>query len=135
MEVASLLPQPQRSTTHDYLRKPGAGRKPKSSRLVFEAILYVLRSGCQWKALPSNLYGSASAVHKRYLEWLDAGVFDEIWVRGLATSDDMAGIAWCWRWVVVREDASIAPTSLDGTPPAVRKMWRPAATHRDRSGH
>ena len=52
-----------------YVRKPGAGRPPKPARLVFEAIVYVLRTGCQWKALPKERFGSASAVHKRFLEW------------------------------------------------------------------
>ncbi|MFN9707767.1 MAG: IS5 family transposase, partial [Burkholderiales bacterium] len=37
-----------------YVRKPGAGRPPKPARLVFEAIVYVLRTGCQWKALPKE---------------------------------------------------------------------------------
>ena len=30
-----------------YQRVPGAGRPPKPARQVFEAIVYVLRTGCQ----------------------------------------------------------------------------------------
>jgi transposase len=44
------------------VRKAGGGRKPKDPRLVFEAIVYVLRTGCQWKALPSERFGSPSAI-------------------------------------------------------------------------
>ena len=40
--------------------------RPSRRRLVFEAIFYVLRTGCQWKALPTERFGSASAVHKRF---------------------------------------------------------------------
>jgi transposase len=51
------------------VRKPGAGRKPKDARLVFEGIVYVLHTGCQWKALPKERVGRASAPHVRFLEW------------------------------------------------------------------
>jgi transposase len=34
-------------------------------RQVFSAIVYVLRTGCQWKALPKEL-GSASAIHLHF---------------------------------------------------------------------
>lgn len=44
-------------TTRHYVRKPGSGRKPKEARLVFEGIVYVLRTGCQWKALPTERFG------------------------------------------------------------------------------
>ncbi len=44
------------------------GRSPKPARQAFEAIVYVLRTGCQWKALPAKRFGSASAVHKRFLD-------------------------------------------------------------------
>ena len=64
-----LLPTRQRSEDRAYQRKPGAGRKPKDPRLVFEGIVYVLRTGCQWKALPAERFGSASAIHTRFLEW------------------------------------------------------------------
>jgi len=68
--VEPLIPQrPIRVSKRKYARKPGGGRKPKPPREVFEAIMYVLRTGCQWKALPREHFGSASAIHKRFLEW------------------------------------------------------------------
>ena len=67
--VEPLIPKRQRPTGKRYQRKPGAGRPPKPARLVFEAIVYVLRTGCQWKALPAERFGSASAIHKRFLDW------------------------------------------------------------------
>ena len=74
-----------------------AGRPAKAARQVFEAIVYVLRTGCQWKALPRERFGSASAVHKRFLEWEKAGVFEAIWKAGLAEYDLLEGIAWRWQ--------------------------------------
>ena len=61
--------------------------------------MYVLRTGCQWKALPHERFGSASAVHKRFLEWEKAGVFEAIWKAGLAEYDQMGGIGWRWQSV------------------------------------
>ena len=66
---------------------------------MFEAVVYVLRTGCQWKALPKERFGSASAVHKRFLEWEQAGLFRRLWQAGLAEYDDMEGIAWRWQSV------------------------------------
>lgn len=44
---------------------------------MFERVVYVLRTGCLRKALPKECF--ASAIHKRFLEWERAGVFDAIW--------------------------------------------------------
>jgi len=74
--VEPLIPVRQRLDSKEYLRKPGAGRPPKPARQVFEAVMYVLRTGCQWKAFPKERFGSASAVHKRFLEWEAAGAQD-----------------------------------------------------------
>ena len=51
------------------------------------------------KTLPKERFGSASAVHKRFLEWEAAGFFEALWQAGLAEYDDMAGIAWRWQSV------------------------------------
>lgn len=77
-----------------YVRKLGSGRKAKPDRVVFEAIVFVLRTGCQWRVLPVKRFGSVSAVHKRFLEWGKADFFESLWRAGLAEYDEMAGIAW-----------------------------------------
>jgi transposase len=53
-KVESLLPPPIRDPEKTYKRKSGGGRKPIPSRKIFEAIMYVLRTGCQWQALLGN---------------------------------------------------------------------------------
>lgn len=61
--VAPLIPPVEREAGREYRRKPGGGRRPMPPRQVFEAIMYFLRTGCQWKALPRERFGSAGAVH------------------------------------------------------------------------
>ncbi|MFT3790614.1 MAG: IS5 family transposase [Rudaea sp.] len=97
--VEPLIPVRARPADKRYLRKPGGGRPAKPARLIFEAIVYVLRTGCQWKALPKERFGSASAIHRRFLEWEAAGVFESLWRSGLAEYDDLEGIAWRWQSV------------------------------------
>ena len=59
----------------------------------------MLRTGCQWKALPKERFGSASTIHKRFLEWEKAGFFESLWKAGLAEYDQSEGIAWRWQSV------------------------------------
>ena len=78
--VEPLVPaRRERDPEKTFVRKPGGGCKPKPARVVFEAIVFVLRTGCQWKALPAERFGSASAVHQRFLEWEKAGFFEVLW--------------------------------------------------------
>ncbi len=79
MRVEGLILGRQRDSDKAYKRKLGSGRKPQDPRKVFEGILYVLRTGCPWEALPKADFGSASAVHKCFLEWQAAGLFERLW--------------------------------------------------------
>lgn len=72
-----LVPERQRDSHKSYKRKSGGGRKPQDPRKVFEGILYVLRTGCQWKAVPKSEYGSSS-IHKYFLEWQAMGLFEQL---------------------------------------------------------
>jgi transposase len=73
------------------------GRKPQDPRKVFKGILYMLRTGCQWKAPPKSDFGSASAVHKYLLEWHAAGLFEQLWHVGLLEYNVLEVIAWEWQ--------------------------------------
>jgi transposase len=96
-KVAPLVPQPERDSSKEYIRKVGGDRKPIPPRQIFEAILYVLRTGCQWKALPKERFGSPSAIHTHFMRWMRAGFFVALWRAGLAEYDEMEGIAWSWQ--------------------------------------
>ena len=54
------------------------GRLRMGGRQAFEAIVYVLRTGIQWNALPCEL-GASSTVQDRFQEWERAGVFKAFW--------------------------------------------------------
>lgn len=143
--VEPLIPVRVRPAGRKYQRKAGAGRPPKPARLVFEAIVFVLRTGCQWKALPKERFGSASAVHQRFLEWEKAGVFEAIWKAGLAEYDQLEGIAWRWQSVdgalfkapLAREAVGPNPTDREKkrqqAAPVGGRAWRPVVDRRDRS--
>ena len=89
-----LVPQPVREPLKQYRRRAGARRPFEAPHLVFEAIVYVLKTGYQWKALPAERFGSASAVHQRFLQWSRAGFFESLWKTGLAEYDKLESIAW-----------------------------------------
>jgi transposase len=48
--------------------KKKLGRPRVEDRLVLDGILYVLRTGCQWKHVPKE-FSSGSTVHGRFCEW------------------------------------------------------------------
>jgi len=115
-----------------------------AARQIFSAIVYVLRTGCQWKALPKE-YGSASAVHAHFQHWQQAGFFLQIWRAGLAEYDEMEGIAWKWQSVdgamhkapLGQECAGPNPTDRGKkrtqAKPSGRRAWHPAIARRQRS--
>jgi transposase len=96
-KVEHLVPRSSRNPNKKYKRGPGGGRKPLSYRQVFEGIVYVLRTGCQWKALPKERFGSSSAIHRYFLEWAEDGFFHSLWRAGLTDYDEFEGIAWEWQ--------------------------------------
>jgi transposase len=73
------------------------GRPIVPFRKVLDGILYVLRTGCQWKMLPKKEYGSGSTCHRRFQEWTVSKVFQKLWVRLLEVYDDLRGISWIWQ--------------------------------------
>lgn len=52
------------------------GPKRKDPRMEFEGVLWILRTGAQWKELPRT-YGAYQTVFRRYQEWIEWGVLAE----------------------------------------------------------
>jgi transposase len=75
-------------------RKGGRPRLPM--RQVVAGILYVLSTGCHWKAMPKQ-FGSGSAIHAYFQEWVKSGVFQELWEFALTEYDQLKGIDWKWQ--------------------------------------
>ena len=57
-----------------------------------DAILLVLRTGMQWNALTATGICSSSSAHRRFQEWEQARVFQEIWRQGLLDYHEQVGI-------------------------------------------
>ena len=99
-------------------KKKKAGRPRMDDRRAMSAIFYVLRTGCQWNALPRSL-GASSTVHDRFQEWRKADVFKRMWIDGLSVYDKKTGIDWKWQAM----DGTITKAPLGG------KMYRRKSHH------
>ena len=143
--VKRLIPRPTRDGEKQYKHKVGGGKKTIEARTVFSAIVYVLRTGIQWKALPKEVFGSPSAIHRYFREWEQSGFFLELWERGLSEYDNMEGIAWEWQSIdgcmnkapMAKESSGRNPTYLgkkrNKTPYPCGRAWRPVIGRRYRS--
>ncbi len=73
--------------------KPKGGRPRVLDRVAMAGIIYRVRTGCPWKALPSD-FGSGSTCHLRLTQWVRAGVFARIHRELLLYYDKRRGIKW-----------------------------------------
>jgi transposase len=94
--ISPLIPEPVYS--------PKGGRPPADDRKCFEGILWVLRSGTRWRDLPDE-FPSPSTCWRRMNEWMDAGVFIEMWYSFLDRLDQQGRLDWDEVFV----DGSFAP--------------------------
>lgn len=114
---------------------PKGGRPFLPARPCMDAIFYVLRTGCQWKALPRT-FGAASTVHDRFQQWRDAGVFERLWHAGLVVYDQTQGVDWTWQAM----DGAMTKAPLGGSgdgaqPDGPREAGHEAQPPHRRPGH
>ena len=89
-QIEPLLP------VHVNTHRFGGGRPRVPDRKCLDGIFFVLRTGCQWKALDETGICSGSTAHDRFQEWVDAGVFLKFWEAGLLEYEQLKGIDWEW---------------------------------------
>ncbi len=74
----------------------GCHRPRVDDRKVLNGIFFVLRTGCQWKALDATGICSGSTAHARFVEWQNAGFFTRLWEAALHDYDALKGLDWQW---------------------------------------
>jgi len=86
--IEPLIPAPAK------VHRFGGGARRIPDRDVFDAIFFVLRTGCQWHALDVTAKCSGATAHRRFQEWQKAGLFDTLWATALADYDAGIGLDW-----------------------------------------
>ncbi|MEU7429775.1 transposase [Streptomyces sioyaensis] len=81
-EIAKPLIPPAR------VRPQGGGVANIDDEAVFAAIIYVLVSGCAWRALPPCFGASKSTVHRRFVIWSRAGGWGRLHQKVLQLLDE-----------------------------------------------
>lgn len=63
--------------------RPKGGHPFSDDKAALRGILYLLREGCRWQAIPSAALGcpSGSTCWRRFRDWTAAGVWDNAHVR------------------------------------------------------
>src|SRR5262249_6823665 len=102
----------------------GGGRPRKPDRQCADATFFVLRTGCQWKALGATRFVPGSAAHDRFQEWVADGPFLRLWEGGLLEYDALKGIDWRW----LSMDGCMTKAPLGG------KKTGPSPTDRPKRG-
>ena len=80
--LAPLIPPPIKRT------KRGRPRRP--DRDVLDGILWILRTGAQWDALPKGEYPPKTTCHDRFQEWNERQVFPAILAALYEMSEELS---------------------------------------------
>jgi putative transposase len=96
------------------------GRPALSNRKVFNGILFVLRSGCQWKGLKKEWFGASSSVHARFQAWSQAGLLEKIFQVMVKYYDAQRRIQWGWQAIDSKTVAAPLGGELTGSNPTDR---------------
>jgi transposase len=72
------------------------GRPRIDPRAALDAIIFRLRSGCQWNHLPAS-FPDDSSVHRTFVRWSERRVFDAIWADLIEACEDLDGVDWEWQ--------------------------------------
>lgn len=81
----------------DELDPPAATGRPRiDPRAALDAIIYRMRTGCQWNQLPDS-FPDDSSVHRTFQRWERRGVLDRIWATLTRECDELGGVNWKWQ--------------------------------------
>ena len=86
------------------------GRKRVDARSALDAIIFRMRTGCQWNRLPKE-FPDDSSVHRTFQRWVNKGVFERIWAALVQECEELGGVSWEWQ----AADTSMGKARFGGT--------------------
>jgi transposase len=72
------------------------GRTRIDLRAALEAIIFRMRSGCQWNQMPKELPDDSS-VDRTFQRWVELGVLDLIWAELVEECEELGGVDFEWQ--------------------------------------
>jgi putative transposase len=72
------------------------GRPRIDQRQALDAIIFRLRTGCQWNRFPKE-FPDDSSVHRTFQRWVESGVLDRIWAALVEECEELGGVDWEWQ--------------------------------------
>jgi transposase len=82
--IGAILPK-------DSVRADRRGRPWADRRQVLNGVLWILRTGAPWKDLPAR-YGAYQTVHRRFQQWVRAGVLEAVLLALAQDLKDRGGL-------------------------------------------
>ena len=69
----------------------GPGRPATEPAAILQGIYYVLRTGCQWNAIP-KCFGPSSTIHENFQKLVTINFFHDAWRHALEQYDRFIGL-------------------------------------------
>src|SRR5918911_1325981 len=104
------------------------GRPRVNQRAVLDAVIFRLRTGCQWNRLPKE-FPDDSSVHRTFQRWVELGVLERVWAALVDECEELGGVDWEWQ----AADGAMSKARFGGTSsaPTPRIAPRKACPFRD----
>ncbi|AJE43948.1 IS5/IS1182 family transposase [Streptomyces nodosus] len=104
------------------VRRQGGGRRRYGDRQVLAAIVFVAKTGCTWRRLPSGFGPSGSTAHRRFTEWSRARVWGKLHRQVLDELGARGGLDWS-RCAIDSVNMRPSKGDLTGPDPVDRVAW------------
>jgi len=106
----------------DFWPQKATGRRTANWRKMLNAIIFRMRSSCQWDQLPEK-FGPKSTIHDWFQRWNKNGIMAKIMAMLVEECNEAGGVGWEWQ----SADGALAKARFGGiksaqTPRTERKM-------------
>ena len=95
-EVPDELWKPIEKILNEYDPPKATGRQRIDPRRALNAMIFRMRSGCQWNLLPKSFPNDRS-VHRTFQRWVKLGIFETIWAVLIEEAEELGGVNWEWQ--------------------------------------